>query len=79
MKAYRTYLTVTDTKQVVLSDVPFQPGQVVEVLVLAQDVDRTRVVHQLDTLLQRTQALPHVQALTDEEIATEIAAYRNGQ
>lgn len=79
MKAYRTYMTVTDTKQVILSDVPFQPGQVVEVLVLAQDADRTRVVRQLDTLLQRTQALPQVQTVTDEEIAAEIAAYRNGQ
>ena len=79
MKAYRTYLTVTDTKQVVLSDVPFLPGQVVEVLVLAQDADRTHTLHQLDTLLQRTQALPNLQALTDEEIAAEIAAYRNGQ
>ena len=79
MKAYRTYLTVTDTKQVVLSNVPFAPGQVVEVLVLAQDADRLRAVHQLDTLLQRTQALPQVQTLTDDEIAAEIAAYRQGQ
>jgi hypothetical protein len=76
MKAYRTYLTVTDTKQVVLTDVPFQPGQVVEVLVLAQDADRRHALRQLDTLLQRTQALPQVQALTDEEIAAEITAYR---
>jgi hypothetical protein len=79
VKAYRTYLTVTDTKQVVLSDVPFQPGQIVEVLVLAQDADQTHSLHQLDMLLQRTQALPQVQALTDDEIATEIATYRNGQ
>jgi hypothetical protein len=79
MKAYRTYLTVTDTQQVVLSDVPFPPGQVVEVLILAQDADRTRTLHQLDTLLQRTQALPQVQALTEDEIAAEIAAYRQGQ
>lgn len=79
MKAYRTYLTVTEAKQVVLSDLPFQPGQVVEVLVLAQDGDRTRALRQLDTLLQSTQALPQVQALTDDEIAAEIAAYRSGQ
>jgi hypothetical protein len=79
MKAYRTYLTVTDAKQVVLFDVPFQPGQIVEVLVLAQDADRAQARRQLDTLLQRTQALPHLQELTDDEIAAEVAAYRNGQ
>jgi hypothetical protein len=79
MKAYRTYLTVTDAKQVVLSDVPFQPGQVVEVLILAQDTDRALALRRLDTLLQSTQALPHIQELTDDEIAAEVAAYRNGQ
>lgn len=79
MKAYRAYMTVTDARQVVLSDVPFQPGQIVEVLVLAQDAERALALRQLDTLLQRTQALPHVQELTDDDIAAEIAAYRKGQ
>lgn len=79
MKAYRTYFTVTDTQQVVLSDVPFPAGQIVEVLVLAQDADRAAALHQLTGLLQRTQAFPHVQALTDDEIAAEIAAYRHDQ
>lgn len=37
MQAYRRYLTVSDSKQVVLKDVPFQPGQRVEVLVLVID------------------------------------------
>lgn len=79
MKAYRTYLTVPDTKQVVLSDVPFQPGQVVEVLVLAQDDDRALALRRLDALLKTTQALPQVQTLTDDEIAAEVAAYRSEQ
>lgn len=79
MKAYRTYITVTDARQVVLSDVPFLPGQVVEVLVLAQDDDRAQALRQIDSLLRRTQALPHVQALTDDEIAAEIAAHRSGR
>jgi len=79
MKAYRTYLTVTDAKQVVLSDVPFPPGQVVEVLILAHNDHQTQALRQLDTLLMRTQTLPQIQALTDDEIAAEIAAYRSGQ
>jgi hypothetical protein len=52
---------------------------VVEVLVLAQDADRALALRRLDALLQRTQALPQVKELTDDEIAAEVAAYRNGK
>lgn len=79
MKAYRTYLTVTDAKQVVLNDVPFQPGQRVEVLVLTKNDVNGTVVQEFQTLLEETQALPHIQALTDEEIAAEVASFRNEQ
>ncbi|HEX6287830.1 MAG TPA: hypothetical protein VFZ66_01495 [Herpetosiphonaceae bacterium] len=79
MKAYRTYLTVTDAKQVVLNDVPFQPGQRVEVLVLTTGETDPAAVQELQALLAETQALPQIQALTDDDIAAEIAAYRDGQ
>lgn len=38
--------------EIVLSDFPFQPGQVVEILVLAQASDRALVLSRLDQLLQ---------------------------
>lgn len=79
MQAYRRYLTVSDSKQVVLDDVPFQPGQRVEVLVLVTDEAHHAATQELEALLKETQALPQIQALTDEDIATEVAAYRNGQ
>ncbi|PDW00038.1 hypothetical protein [Candidatus Viridilinea mediisalina] len=79
MKAYRTYRTVTDAKQLFLSDLPFQPGEVVEILILAQDPDRALALQRLDALFQRSQALPQAQELTDDEIAAEIEAYRMGQ
>lgn len=79
MKAYRTYLTVTDPNKVVIPDVPFQPGQVVEVLLLVREDGQTGALQRLDQLLKTTQALPHVQALTDDDIAAEIEAYRNGE
>lgn len=79
MKAYRTYLTVTDARQVVLDDLPFPPGQRVEVLVLAQDADRMEAVNRLMDLLRQTQALPQVQPVTDDMIAEEIEAYRSGE
>ena len=79
MKAYRTYVTVDDPKQVVLTDVPFEPGQRVEVLVLPQNDAGPETVAELKSLLKETQGVPHLQKLTDEEIAAEIDAYRNGQ
>lgn len=79
MKAYRTYITVTDPKHVVLTDVPFRPGERVEVLLLTPGEHNTTVVQELKELFKETQALPQIQALSDEEIAAEVAAYRNSR
>lgn len=37
MKAYKKYATIEDPNHVVLSDLPFQPGQRVEVIILVED------------------------------------------
>jgi hypothetical protein len=79
MQAYRTYLTITDPSQVIIANVPFQVGEVVEVLLLVQDTERKQALRRLESLLQQTQSLPQVQQLSDEVIAHEIAAYRSGQ
>ncbi|MFN8498999.1 MAG: hypothetical protein U0641_14210 [Anaerolineae bacterium] len=77
MKAYRRYLTVTDTKQIVLDDLPFEPGQRVEVLVLANGEDREEAIRRLERALQDTQALAEANGITDKMIAEEIEAYRS--
>jgi hypothetical protein len=79
MKAYRVFLTIDDSKQVVILDVPFEAGQVVEVVLLAQEGDRTLTAARLEALLKATQALPQAQAITEDDIAAEIEAYRSGQ
>lgn len=76
---YRARLKIKNSREITLSNLPFRAGQVVEVLVLADDEERQAAVKELEALFKETQALPHIQALTDEEIAAEIAAYRNGQ
>jgi hypothetical protein len=80
MKAYRTTLTIDDPKEIVLRDLPFDRGQSVEIVVLprngAGDKDS---VGTLRALFRETQALPHVQALTEEDILAEVAAYRDRQ
>ncbi|MBD2566894.1 hypothetical protein [Anabaena lutea] len=78
MNAYKTYITIEDPKQVVLSDLPFQVGQRVEIIVLAEDNPQDTISNKLRNLFDKTQAIPGVEEITDEEIAAEIEAYRRG-
>ncbi len=76
MIAYRQYATVQKSKQIILSDLPFQPGQRVEVVVIADDEPPANRLRELRELFQTTQGLPQAQAITEDDIAAEIAAYR---
>ena len=76
MIAVRKYAVVSSSKGVVLSDLPFQPGQRVEVVVIAEEEKTTARLKELRELFQTTQALPQARAISEEEIAAEIAAYR---
>jgi hypothetical protein len=79
MQAYRTHLVIENPERVTVSNLPFRPGQYVEVLFIAQDTNRALAVQELQALLKETQALPQVQALTEDEIAAEVVAHRRGQ
>jgi hypothetical protein len=79
MLAYRQYARVQPSKQIVLTDLPFQPGQRVEVVVIAEDEPPAKRVQELRELFEATQALPQAQTISEEEIAAEIAAYRAGR
>ncbi len=79
MIAYRRYTTVQESKQIVLSNVPFQPGQRVEVVLIAEEERPAARVQEVRALFKATQALPQAQTITEEEIAAEIAAYRAGR
>ena len=79
MIAYRQYTTVQASRQIVLSNVPFQPGQRVEVVLIAEEERPAARVQELRALFKATQALPQAQTITEEEIAAEIAAYRAGR
>jgi hypothetical protein len=76
MVAIRRFLTIEDPKHVILSDLPFLPGQTVEVVVIADDAARSLRVAELKALLKETQSLPQAQVLSDEDLAVEIAAVR---
>ena len=38
MNAYKKYVTIDNPQQLVLSDLPFVPGQRVEIIILAEDI-----------------------------------------
>ena len=79
MQTYRTLGVVQESGQILLSNLPFRPGQLVEVLVLGEDQHQNGLTEKLALIFKETQALPQVQVLTEAEIAAEIAAYRSGQ
>jgi hypothetical protein len=76
MRAYRKYLTIENPKQVTLSDLPFEAGDCVEVVMIATEKSPAAQLETLQTLLKTTQALPQTRALTDADLATEVAAVR---
>ena len=77
MNTYRRRLVVQDPKQIVLSDVPFQTGQEVEIILRSVEQPTVERKSDLRDLLKRTQSLPQIQTLTEEDILAEIEAYRN--
>ena len=69
MLAYKQYVTIKDPAKIELSGLPFRVGQRVEVVMIAEDDDRTARVQELKALFRSTQALPQIKAITDEMIA----------
>ncbi|OKH51928.1 hypothetical protein NIES2101_16740 [Calothrix sp. HK-06] len=79
MNAYKKLITIEDPKNLVLSGLPFQPGQRVEITISAEDNSRTEISQKFRNLFDKTQEIPGVQEITEEEIAAEIEAYRRGE
>lgn len=79
MNAYKRYLTIEDPNHIILSGLPFKPGQRVEVIIIAEGKEREALVSNLQQLFKETQALHQDNPLIDDEIAAEVEAYRRGE
>jgi hypothetical protein len=79
MAIYRTQITIDDPNRVVLSDLPFQPGDRVEIVIEKEVSPRTALGRQWAELLGRIDGIPRPRPISDDEIAAEIAAYRAGR
>lgn len=78
MRPFQTSVTVDRFRTVQVSDVPFEAGERVDILILPRR-NREDLARRMQALFRETQALPQAQALTDEEIAAEIDAHRSGE
>jgi hypothetical protein len=76
---YKKYVTIDDPAKLILTDLPFEIGQRVEILVIAEDEQDMQAKSKLRELFQTTQALPQARAITEQEIAAEIENYRIGK
>lgn len=80
MKAYKTFSVISDSKQVILSNVPFSVGDKVEVVVSKPEKgSRADRIQKLEALFKKTQSMPQARSLTEDEIISEVDAHRSGQ
>ena len=77
MRAYKRIATVESSSRLVLTDLPFTPGQRVEVVVISEEEDTNAKGTALKSLFSRTQNIPAVQAVTEDEIRLEIETVRS--
>ncbi len=77
MRAYRKHITIDGPKHTVLKDLPFRPGQKVEVVLIAKDDEPDARIEALKQLLKDTQVLPQAKTISEDEIAEEVTAYRH--
>ncbi len=79
MLAYKQYVTISDPARMELTNLPFRKGQRIEVVMIAEDDNRSAQIDELRALFKKTQALPQVQTISDDMISEEIEAYRAGR
>ncbi len=77
MQAYKRIATVDPASRLVLTNLPFRPGQRVEILVVSEEESAREQRETLKDLFGRTQSIPAARKVTDEEIRAEIEAVRN--
>lgn len=80
MTVYEINRTIRNPSRLVLTGLPFRAGQEVKIVIVSQsEEERAKLARRWKALFAKTQALPQAKTITEEEIATEIAAYRAGK
>ena len=79
MQVYKTTARIQASGELAITHLPFAPGTLVEVLVVGNQRSAADREQEWARLMKTVQALPQVQAISDEDIATEIDACRSAR
>jgi hypothetical protein len=79
MQVHKTTARIQATGELATTDLPFAPGTLVEVLVVGSERSAAEREQEWARLMKTVQALPQVQAISDEDIATEIDICRSAR
>lgn len=77
MLAYKRIVTVKKSGSIVLKYLPLQAGQRVEVVVIEDEEEQKERIRNLRALLKETQEILQAKAITDDQIAEEVAERTN--
>jgi hypothetical protein len=79
MNAYKTYAQIDASGRMVLEDLPFRAGTLVEVLLVDQARQAEERAASWQALMRHVQGLPQSQDITEDDIAAEVEAVRSGR
>jgi len=79
MNTYKTYVQIDASGRLVLENLPFTEGSLLEVLVVDQSHQPEERTESWRALMRHVQGLPQAKSITEEDIAAEIDAQRNGR
>jgi predicted DNA-binding antitoxin AbrB/MazE fold protein len=84
METFRTRTTVSKDGKLSIKNLPFRPGEKVEVIVRAETkkvspAKRKALIGKMKSLFREIQSLPRAKTITEEEIQAEITAYRKSK
>ncbi|MDD2714966.1 MAG: hypothetical protein PHW04_03610 [Candidatus Wallbacteria bacterium] len=75
MLAYRKYITIKNAGSLILKDLPFTPGQKVEVLIIAEEEKKQNLLKKFKGLVSKTRKEIRT-TISEKVIAGEVKAVR---
>jgi len=76
MEAIRTYTQINDYGNIILENLPFKKGELVEILVIPTKSNRFNLSDKWELLFKDIQSNEASKSITDEDIENEIMEYR---
>jgi len=77
MNAFKIYTTVNNSNQIVIENSPFKKGEVLEVIIVSENSDKSSKIKELKSLFQLTQEIIADKNITDDDIENEISNFRS--